>query len=196
MSTEVKGNQTTITRRGVPKWAQIVIWLILLALLSVLAISLLRAQQGTIQVGERVPDFTLPLLEGYEYNGQQEVRLSDLRGKVVMINFWASWCDPCEMEAAALEAVWRDYQPGGEVVFLGVDWVDTEPEARSYLVKFDITFPSGPDQGTRISQIFRIDGVPETYFIDRQGILRNIQIGPFPSQEAVRVIIDSLLAEQ
>ena len=77
-----------------------------------------------------------------------------------------------------MEQVWREYKDGGQVVFLGVDWVDTEPEARGYLKKFDITYPNGPDLRTSISQLFRIKGVPETYLIGKDGKLADFQIGP------------------
>ena len=92
-----------------------------------------------------------------------------------------------------MEAAWRSYAPGGQVVFIGADYVDTEPEARGYLKKFDITYPNGPDLGTRISQMFRISGVPETYFIDQSGKLAYVQIGPFASESEIHAIIDSLL---
>jgi len=183
----------TAPPRGVPLWAQIVIWAVVLGLLVVLAIGLKRTQQGTVQPGDRPRDFTLSLFSGYEYNGQSEVKLSDLRGKVVVINFWASWCKPCEQEAAHLESAWKFYQPGGGVIFLGIDYVDTEPEARAYLKKFKVTYPNGADVGTRISQAFRIQGVPETYFIDREGILRYVQVGPFSSVEQIQAVIDPLL---
>ena len=112
---------------------------------------------------------------------------------MVVINFWASWCKPCEEEAAELEAVWRANQANGNVIFLGVDYTDTEPEARGYLTKFDISYPNGPDLGTRISQMFRIKGVPETYFIDENGVLKYIQIGPFASSAEIQRVIDQLL---
>lgn len=182
-------------RRGVPIWAQIIIWVFLVGLLVIVALGLRRAQQGTVQPGQVIENFTLPLFSGYELDGKSEVQLVDLRGKVVVINFWASWCKPCEQEAAELEEAWRYYQPGGEVVFLGVDYADTEPEARAYLQKFDITYPNGPDLGTRISQAFRMGGVPETYFIDREGVLRYTQIGPFTSAEDIKSIVDQYLAE-
>jgi len=177
----------------VPVWAQIVIWAFLIGLLVLLAIGLNRTQRGTVQPGERVGDFELALFSGYEYGGQPQVHLDDLRGKVLLINFWASWCKPCEQEAAELRSAWEYYEPRGDVVFLGVDYVDTEPEAREYLKKFEITFPNGPDVGTRISQLFRIKGVPETYFVDRDGVLRYVQVGPFESESQIRAILDPLL---
>lgn len=183
-------------RKGVPLWAQVVIWVFLAGLLVIVAMGLNRAQQGTIQPGHAVNDFTLPLFSGYEYEGKSEVHLDDFRGKVVVINFWASWCKPCEQEAADLQRAWEKYGPTGEVIFLGVDYVDTEPEARVYLKKFGITFPNGPDVATRISQYFRIKGVPETYFIDREGVLQYVQVGPFSSLQQIENIVDPMLADE
>jgi len=188
-------NNMVAPKRGVPLWAQIIVWVGLVSLLVILGCGLLRARQGTVQPGDAIPDFTLKLYSGYEYNGQSEVKLSELSGKVVVINFWASWCKPCEQEAAELEQAWQYYQPGGQVIFLGVDYVDTEPEARVYLKKFGITYPNGPDVGTRISQMFRIKGVPETYFIDKHGTLRYVQVGPFASVAEIQSKVDQLLAE-
>jgi len=181
-------------RKGVPLWVQIIIWVFLAGLLIIVAMGLNRAQQGTIQPGQEVDNFTLPLFSGYEYQGNSEIQLSDLRGKIVVLNFWASWCKPCEQEAADLQSAWEEYEPTGEVVFLGVDYVDTEPEARVYLKKFGIAFSNGPDMATSISQYFRIKGVPETYFIDRDGVLHYVQVGPFTSVQQIRNILDPMLA--
>jgi len=186
---------TIAPRREVPRRIQILVWIGLLGLLGVLAVSLLRAQQGIVKEGQAIPDFTLTLYAGFEYNGASEVHLADLRGKVVLVNVWASWCKPCEQEAADLEAAWQSYQTSDKVVFLGVDYVDTEPEARSYIAKFAIDYPNGPDLGTRISQLLnRNMGVPETYIIDQQGFLRRVQIGPFASVAEIQAAIDPLLA--
>jgi cytochrome c biogenesis protein CcmG, thiol:disulfide interchange protein DsbE len=182
-----------IAHRGVPLWAQFFIWTFLLGLLILLGIGLKRAQQGTIQPGDKVPDFSLTLFSGYEYNGQSTVKISDLRGKVVFINFWASWCKPCEQEAPALEQAWEYYQPGGKVVFLGIDYVDTEIPARTFLKKFSNTYPNGPDMGTAISQMFRIKGVPETYIIDTNGKLNYVKIGPFLNADEIKAVVDPLL---
>jgi len=183
----------TAPRRGVPLWVQVIVWVFLVGLLAIVAFGLRRAQQGTVQPGQKINNFTLPLYTGYQIDGKSEINLEDLRGKVVVINFWASWCKPCEQEAAELQQAWTEYQPGGQVVFLGADYVDTEPEARVYLKKFGITFANGPDLATRISQYFRIQGVPETYFVDQNGVLKYVQIGPFRSVDEIRAQIDPLL---
>jgi len=184
---------TQETKRGVPAWAQILVWVLLLGLLGLVAAGMIRSKEGPITPGDEVRDFTIPLFDNYGYNGQSELTLSDLRGKVVVINFWASWCKPCEQEAADLEAAWRYFEPSGDVIFIGIDYVDTEPEARAYLKKFDITFPNGPDMGTSVSQMFRISGVPETYFIDQNGILRYAQLGPFSSTSQIIQQVNALL---
>ncbi len=182
-------------KRHVPRWAQILIWAALLILLLVVGLGLRRTQQGTVQPGDHIPDFTLTLYSGYEYHGQTDFRLADARGKVVVVNFWASWCKPCEQEAPYLEGAWNIYAPGDQVIFLGVDYVDTEPGARAFMQKFGATYANGPDLATRISQLFRIQGVPETYVLDQQAILRYVKIGPFSSVEEIRAAIDPLLAQ-
>jgi len=188
-------NTAPAPKRGVPLWAQILVWIGLLGLLGLLAAGLLKAKNPILSVGSSVPNFTLTLFSGYEYNDASEVKLSDLKGKVLVVNFWASWCQPCRTEAADLETAWRSYEETGQVVFLGVDYVDTEPEARAYMTDFNLSYPNGPDMGARISQIFNRNlGVPETYVVDQQGILRFIQIGPFQSVAEIQAIIDPLLA--
>lgn len=185
--------EPTTPRRAVPRRIQIIIWVFMIGLLAIMSIRLVRAQQGTVQPGEVIDNFTLTLYRGYELDGKSEVSFDDLRGRVVVINFWASWCKPCEQEAAELQQAWTEYQPGGEVIFLGVDYVDTEEGARVFLKKFGATYPNGPDIGTKIAQYFRIKGVPETFFVDKQGVLRYVQIGPFDNIDQIRAQIDPLL---
>ena len=183
----------TPSRRSVPLWVQIIIWGVFVGLLVIVAVTLSRSQQGTVQPGDRLNNFTMTMFTGYELNSQSQASLSSLKGKVVMVNFWASWCKPCEQEAADLRSAWQYYKEDGRVVFIGIDYVDTEPEARAYLEKFDISYPNGPDLGTKVSQLFRIKGVPETYFIDQTGVLRYVQVGPFSSVDQIKSIIDPML---
>lgn len=143
------------------------------------------------------PPFSLTAFDGQRYS------LAELKGKAVVINFWASWCIPCRDEAPALQRAWDKYRDRGFVV-LGVDYVDTEPEAIRFIAEFKQTFPNGPDVGTRISQAYHISGVPETYFIGRDGrLLGGIDsgghpngnwIGPVP-EELLVARIEQLLAE-
>lgn len=92
-----------------------------------------------------------------------------------------------------MEKAWQFYKTSGNVIFLGVDWVDTEPEAMGYMKKFNISYPNGPDLRTAISQIFRLKGVPETYFIGRDGRLKYKKIGPFTSVNEIQAVVDGLL---
>jgi cytochrome c biogenesis protein CcmG/thiol:disulfide interchange protein DsbE len=160
------------------RWGIILAWVLVLGLLGILGLGLFRTQQGSLGVGSRVPDFTLTTFEG------EQIHITDLRGKVVLLNFWASWCKECELEARELEQVYQMYKDRG-VVFLGVDYVDTEPEALAYLERYGITYPNGPDMGTRISQAFRISGVPETFIVDPEGRVADVMIGPYLSVEMI-----------
>src|SRR4030065_596044 len=149
---------------------QIIAFALVIGLLSLLAFGLVKANHGPREKG-MAPDFTITGFDG------RTVTLSELRGQVVIVNFWASWCPPCREEAAYLEQTWRKYKDRG-VVFIGVDYVDTEVEALAYIQEFDITYLNGPDLKTRISQAYNIQGVPETFFIAKNGELRGMHIGP------------------
>jgi cytochrome c biogenesis protein CcmG, thiol:disulfide interchange protein DsbE len=165
----------------------IVAFAVVLALLGLLAWGLRKVQAGPVESG-MAPDFTLTSFDG------RTLTLSELRGQVVIINFWASWCPPCREEAAYLEQTWRKYKDQG-VIFIGVDWVDTEKEALAYMDEFDLTYFNGPDIGTRIAQAYNIQGVPETFYVAKNGELRGVHIGPLKSPELDEKI-DELLAEK
>lgn len=112
---------------------------------------------------------------------------------MVIINFWASWCLPCRQEAPYHEKTWRKYKDRG-VVFIGVDYVDTDKEALAHIKEFDINYINEPDLGTRISQAFNIKGMPETYFVAKNGELHGVQIGPLLEPQLDQKI-DALLSE-
>ncbi|GAP14009.1 peroxiredoxin [Longilinea arvoryzae] len=189
MDTNVENPQETqpSPRRNLPRWVILLSFTVLLAFLALIGIGLRRVQAGPIVIGQKVPDFSMVTFDGQTHD------LSDFKGKVVVLNFWASWCAPCSQEAAELEQAWQYYKPGNEVIFLGVDYTDTEPEALSYLAKYSISYPNAPDLRTIISQMFRITGVPETYFIDRDGNLAYVKKGPFASMTEIQAAIDDLL---
>ena len=171
-----------------PKWGQLAAWGGLIVLLIIVGLGLIRTQEGPVGPGQDAPEFTLITFDG------EQIQSQDFKGSVIVVNFWASWCKPCEQEAVDLENAWRLYQSRDDIIFLGVDYVDTEPEALAYLDKFNITYPNGPDLRTAISQAFRIRGVPETYIIAKDGVLAHAQIGPFTSLAQIQALIDPLLA--
>ncbi len=124
----------------------------------------------SVLTGKPAPDFSLTLFDG------RTVRLSDFRGKVVFINFWASWCPPCRAEARLLEQSWQRYKDQG-VVFLGVDIQDREEDARRFIQEFGVTYMNGRDPYNRIAIDYGVYGIPETFFIDREGQITYKHIG-------------------
>ena len=121
-------------------------------------------------VGRQAPDLDLRLLDG------GVVRLLDYRGRVVFLNFWASWCPPCRAEARLLEETWRQVKERG-IVFLGVNIQDTDEGARRFIEEFGITYPNGRDPQSRIAIDYGVYGIPETFFIDREGRITYKHIG-------------------
>ncbi len=172
-----------------------VILVITITLLGILARAV-RTKSAPPLASGVAPDFTLTTFEGETFT------LSELRGKAVLINFWASWCIPCRDEAPLLQTAWVNNRDRG-LVIIGVGYVDTDADAQKFIAEFKQTYPSGPDLGTRISQTYRITGVPETYFVKRDGkMLAGIDangrayanwIGPL-NRDARQARIDRLLA--
>ncbi len=137
--------------------------------------------------GALAPDFDIGLYQGYRAGLPENIKLSDLRGKVVLVNFWASWCVECRKESDALEKVWRQYKDRGLVV-LGVDYLDTEPAAVKYLQSYDTSYAIGDDIQERISRAYKITGVPESFFIDKKGVIRKTVIQAMTQQELISTV--------
>lgn len=172
MTTTAVETETQQSRRP---WGLIGLIGAVLVVLLILSIGVKRSSAGPVNE-EPAPDFTLQTFDG------ETIRLSDFRGQPVVINFWASWCVPCEREAPILESAWRKYKDEG-VVFIGIDYVDTESAARAFLDRYDITYRNGPDVGSRISDAYRMQGVPETFFVDRNGMVRDLIIGELTREQ-------------
>ncbi|MCY3946925.1 MAG: TlpA disulfide reductase family protein [Anaerolineaceae bacterium] len=108
------------------------------------------------------PDFEVTTFAG------ETLRLSDLRGQVVVLNFWASWCGPCRVEAPVLQAVHERWRERG-VTVMGIAYIDVDRHSLAFIEEFGLTYPNAPDRGNRVSDRYNIQGVPETFVIDQQG---------------------------
>ena len=118
-------------------------------------------------IGKQAPDFTLAALSA---KSEPAIHLANLKGKPVVINFWASWCGPCADEAPLLQGAWQHAQAKG-VAFIGIDYQDIQSAGLSFLQKNNITYPSAIDANGDIAINYGVTGTPETFFIDRHGII-------------------------
>lgn len=169
-----------------------------LAVVVVVGIALARQRQ-TQPTSGTAPDFTVTTFDGETF------RLSDQRGKIVIINFWASWCGPCRDEAPRLEALSRDYADRG-VVVLGIAHADIDRDSQAFIERFQVSYPNAPDVGGVLAQgRYHILGVPETFIIDQNGnvarfffqLLGDEERGDnelFVTVSSVRATLDALLA--
>ena len=134
----------------------------------------------------QAPSLTTPLLSG------GTASLADMKGKVVMVDFWSSWCPPCREEAPTLARLYPKYKDRG-VEFLGVAIWDSEDEVKKFITANGLTYPSGLDSNGKTAIEFGVRGIPEKYFIDRRGNVVRKFIGPVNDEQLAKVL-DELLA--
>ena len=140
--------------------------------------------------GFLAPDFTLDTLDG------TKATLSELRGRIVLINLWATWCPPCRAEMPALENAYKQYKDSGVVVLgLNVTNQDSEKDIPPFVDEFGLTFPILLDRDGSVSALYQLKGLPTTYFVNREGIIRTVVVGGPMNETFIRSKIEALLQE-
>lgn len=166
-----------------------------LALLGLLGFSLLnQSGSGNAKIPfSDPPTFTLKLFKGYEWEGRQEISPALVKGRPLVINFWASWCIPCRDEAPVLEKLSREYASRG-VVFLGIAYQDREGDSLAFLKRYGSSYPNGPDTSGEISIEYGTTGVPETWFIGADGKVQRKYIRPL-TEPVLRNFLEELVSK-
>jgi cytochrome c biogenesis protein CcmG, thiol:disulfide interchange protein DsbE len=166
-------------------------WLVPLSVLPVVALLAygFRTDPRDIPsplVGRPAAPFALTAFDG------TPVSLAALRGKVVVLNFWASWCNPaCYDEAPVLQRTWQTYADRG-VVVVGVDMQDTAEAAQAFIRRFGLTFANAPDAQGKVAVEYGVYGVPETFFVARDGTIRAKHVGAV-TDAVIRAKLEPLL---
>lgn len=146
-----------------------------------------RIESGGAKVGQPAPDFTLNDLEG------NAVRLSDLKGKGVFINFWATWCNPCRAEMPDIEAVWKANKDKGLVVLaVNLTNQDDVEAVKVYMKDMKLSFPALLDTKGSVASLYRVGPIPSSYFVNREGVLTSVQVGAM-SRSTMETRINRLL---
>ena len=177
-------NDVVPTSGAVRFWQAVIVGILLIFVIS-LAARLLQTNRSEQRASGAAPDFTVTTFDG------KTISLYDLKGQGVVLNFWASWCDPCRDEAVLLEQTWRAEQDNG-IVFIGLDYLDQEPAALKYLDEYGVTYPNGPDLRSEAARRYGIKGVPETFFIDPEGNIAEIIIGPIVDPGKMSALLDKI----
>ncbi|MBI2953013.1 MAG: redoxin domain-containing protein [Chloroflexi bacterium] len=130
-------------------------------------------------IGMLAPDFSLADIYG------NELKLSDFRGQAVMINFWASWCPPCREEMPLMEAAYNERSDKGMAI-LAVAVNDDAGAVTSFVKELSLTFPVAVDNDNRVALLYRVRAIPTTFFVDREGVIRDIQTGPMDKKAMLK----------
>ena len=168
--------------QGHRTWVMIAI--VSLFALAALLFALSGANGPRAEVGKPAPAFDVTSTQGVEIDSLA------LRGSVIVVNFFASWCKPCQAEAHDLEAIWNTYRDQG-VVFVGIAYEDTEVKISEFVNKYGLTFPV-VTTARNVGREFGVTGVPETYIIDREGIVTYKQLGAIDPTELAQMIEHAL----
>jgi peroxiredoxin len=160
--------------------------------IAFIALLVAPGQKSAWSMGERPPavgntatDFSLPDLDG------RQVRLSDYRGKMVLLNFWATWCKPCTTEMPAMQAAYDKLRDQGLVV-LAVNELEDTGKVRQHIETYGHTFPVLMDRNNKVANMFGVFGLPVTVFIDQNGVVQEYIKGGLLTEEKIHAVVSRL----
>jgi cytochrome c biogenesis protein CcmG, thiol:disulfide interchange protein DsbE len=162
-----------------------VVSLLNIGLLALILTQLLTPATHSVSdplVGHSAPNFSLEML--HSDSGKSALSLSNFKGKPIVLNFWASWCQPCKEELPLLENAWKQMQAQKkDIVFLGIDFQESSSDATSFLKQYGITYLVGLDANGSIASKYRVTSLPQTIFIDRDGTVTSREPQELTAQE-------------
>jgi cytochrome c biogenesis protein CcmG/thiol:disulfide interchange protein DsbE len=141
--------------------------------------------RGIADVGDAAPDFTLPTLDG------ETISLSEFRGRPTVVNFWASWCNPCREEFPLLAAALEEYA-NEDLAVVGVTYQDIDSDSRAFVEEMDAVWPQAVDDGGATAQSYGVRAIPLTFFVDADGLIADRVIG-FSSKAALDASLETIL---
>ncbi len=173
MAEQTSTQATSAAPRTGPSKLLVVSAAVLIVGLMFLVVFFQSSKYEPLVVGKPAPDFVLTDLNDKSY------RLSDFRGKVVFLNFWATWCKPCKEEMPSMEVLYKNFEKDGLVILaVSIDRVTTTKDIPPFVKALNLTFPVLIDSWGKTDKPYKRMGVPETFLVDQQGIIREIVIGP------------------
>lgn len=169
-----------------------IILAIVLTLVLVLGVTLAACSSPSSSpapiVGRPAPDFKLPSLGG------QTVSLSDLRGRPVLINFWASWCEPCRYEMPFIQEIFEDTEwTARGLVILAINLGESPSRVEEFMKSYGLSFPVLLDTNSSVAEKYNIRGIPETFLIDKDGIIQEIKIGAFSGKAEIETRLGKII---
>ena len=167
------------------------LWKTILVAIFVLGLITTACQSGggsgeAPEVGKLAPKFQLPNLDG------QSVSLSDLRGKPLLVNFWASWCQPCIYEMPFMQEIYQEWSDRG-LVLLAINVGESPSQVRGFMESQDFSFPVLLDVKGNAAARYNVRGIPATFIIDKDGIIQDIRVGAFPSKAAIEKKLNEII---
>ncbi|MGO0060953.1 thiol-disulfide oxidoreductase ResA [Brevibacillus fluminis] len=164
-------------------WMRVAILGVLLGALVFAVYSSFAKDNKEIKIGMQAPNFSLEQLNA---NGK-ELKLSDLKGKGVVLNFWGSWCEPCKAEFPELEKQYQRYKADG-IVIVGVNISETPLAIQQFVDQYRVSFPILMDRQSEITRIYQIGPIPTTFFINKDGIVQDQFIGQMSESTIIQKI--------